>query len=624
MMQSKALVLLLLASSHLHFVLAAVDFLWCPDNCYPNREELRDNPQKHWMYMFECHCPNPHNKEKSPCRLVGYGGTTNDYVHCLDSLPTRFKKETRKIIINHLRSSSLLERSFPNISDLQCLWIQKSNVSSIRPGAFRGLSRLRRLYLLENRISSLEPDAFLGLETLGSLFLDRNAISSVSQYAFRGLHNLVTLYLPRNRLSSLPVNALLQPKALAAAHLQYNRITTIGSDITRLKQNLNIRIYKNTLRCDGNLTWLICNLQDLTQISDRHYLRCASPGDLQGTPLHSAMRKDDCPTTTATLPPSTTATLPPLTTATLPPTTTTATLPPTTTTATLPPLTENRSRIESVNHDTSNVSISRPHNETVPAEDGSERSATKDDTTVSRQTTEMDQVILPGGDPITNKNDNSTYISAITSAVAVPLLLVLASVSVLFIHKRWRDASLANHDEPTSPETDGSQEIEPYAVTYAEGKQASDNSADREPNPAAQNQISGDDNTIQPYAVAYQEDEGPKIKPYAVAYKENVGQNDDFKIPLYAADCLDTPQDAELEADSAPPENIANQQAAILEQTVAQSEDQALPKDGIKATDGKSPYGMEEENMPYATQLMDSKSSKDSTTHVLYNPARGQ
>ncbi|CAH1239307.1 SLITRK6 [Branchiostoma lanceolatum] len=421
--------------------------------------------------MFDCQCPNRYEKEKCPCSWVGHRGTTYNHGHCLDSVPTGFVKETKKIYINHLRSSTLLEWSFPNISDLRRLWIQRSNVSSIRPGAFRGLSFLRELRLVDNRISRLEPDAFLGLETLEHLFLDKNAISAMSQYAFRGLPHLATLHLTNNRLTSLPVNVLLQPTALTMADLRNNSITTIDSDVTRFKRNLRFRIEDNVLRCDGNLTWFICNLPHLKQISNRNNLTCASPGDVQGTAL-SAMRKDVCPTTTAALPPST----------------------------------ENRSRIESVNQDTSNVSISSPYNETIPAEDGSERSATKDNEPVSRQTTEMDHVIiLPGGDPITNKNDDSTYILAMTSAVAVPLLFVLASVGVLFIYKRWREASLADHneptrrdDEPTSPETDRSLEIEPYAVTYAEGKQASDNSADRETNPAAQNQISGDDNTIQP------------------------------------------------------------------------------------------------------------------------------
>ncbi|KAI8488363.1 hypothetical protein Bbelb_339590, partial [Branchiostoma belcheri] len=94
------------------------------------------------------------SRRPAPCNLV-YGGTIHKFPRCLDTLPTGFRKKTREIYINHLRSPKLMEGSFPNLPRLEHLRIRMSNVSVIQPGAFRDLRSLISLDLSANQISSL-------------------------------------------------------------------------------------------------------------------------------------------------------------------------------------------------------------------------------------------------------------------------------------------------------------------------------------------------------------------------------------------------------------------------------------------------------------------------------------
>eukprot|EP00058_Branchiostoma_floridae_P015651 XP_002601139.1 hypothetical protein BRAFLDRAFT_75586 [Branchiostoma floridae] len=487
MLERKAPVFLLLAYSHLLLVPVAAGRH--PDGCSCNK------PLANYQTRFHCKCPSVRWKG-SPCSWIGYGGITYRFDNCLNALPTGFLEETGKIYINHLRSSTLLEWSFPNVSSLVFLQIQKSNVSAIRPGAFR------------------ESETFHGLKNLNSLLLSKNDISVISKHAFSGLPRLTTLHLYMNELTSVPVDALLQPQVLKIADLTTNYITKIDRDITRLEQNLDLCLLmaQNTLQCGKDLSWFICNLPGLVLIKDRFKLKCMSTSKFQQTLLHT-ISKDDCQTNTD----------------------------------------RSLEGTGSIEHDhvkmliatvtaTAREDTAVPettaaaylYSQTIPTENYTEFLSTSD-MLPSQHTTEKDHVILLGGDPIINNVDNSTYILAMAGAVVVPLLFVLAMVGILFLYKRWRSAGLANRaqqaamgNKPTSSEAEGSQIIELPAVVNSNSAASDGNSAT--------DQTSGDNDTIQPYAVAYDEDDGQGIKPYAVAYKEDLEQNDNFKIPLYAAD----------------------------------------------------------------------------------------
>eukprot|EP00058_Branchiostoma_floridae_P025478 XP_002610968.1 hypothetical protein BRAFLDRAFT_96309 [Branchiostoma floridae] len=571
MVGRKALVWLLLASNHL-VLLVPEAAQRCPDDCFTR-------------VAFSCRCPNPNGKG-SPCSWVGHGGT---YVFsvCLDAIPTDFPTETQSVMIEHLSSSTLLEQSFYHlrIGRLETLSIRQSNVSALQPRAFCGLQHLSHLYLPDNRISRLEADTFLGLVKLHVLILEKNRISTVSQHAFRGLPLLKHLRLSHNRLTSVPVGALLQPESLLAVDLQMNHITKIGRNVVRLTrhEHLTLQIGQNKLRCDKNLTWFVCSLSYLSFISHRGVLRCAFPPELSGTYI-STMRKKFCQTTTERpqreIGPETFSE---------------------------PSLTPTSRIMDSRSPQIFN---NHPYNDVIPTEGYTEMPQTMP---VTERTTQMDYVILLMEKLFINEDVHINYIIAMVSAVVVPLLLVLATASLLFILRlccpaRPEDNCAIQPYVVAYGEDLGSSDIQPYTVAHNEdpgpplqshaAATCFGSSATSGRNIPARDKTPEDNCTIQPYAVAYGEDPGLDIQPYAVAHNEDPGpqlqsratasctddqeQGDNYKIQPYAVGYPDSPQAAGSSAeaqDSKSLENGSDEPTANVNQPIVQSEDRLLSTD---------------------------------------------
>ncbi|XP_078679022.1 uncharacterized protein LOC144914741 [Branchiostoma floridae x Branchiostoma belcheri] len=468
MLRIEALVLVLLVSSHL--ISAISPPLLCPDVCHTSDEYGVGWDKKKGLF---CTCPREDIKNVRPCSWIGYEVRVT-YPVCLNTIPTDFDRETRSIYIKHLRSATVVERSFLHVPNLHLLKIERSNVSTIQPGAFHGLSSVERLFLNGNRISSLEAYTFLGLKKLEYLYLQRNRISTISHHAFYGLPDIETLRMSQNYLSSVPVEALLPLKQLMIANLHGNVITTIDSKARRLNQipSLFLMVGLNKLRCDEKLTWFICNLQQLTFVSFRKALKCQSPANLRETSLIERA-KSVCQTKH----------------------------------------TDGRSSSQEI--------ASEMYNETIPTEDTdtdvpytnvrtskifSVQSFTKmPDVTVHEQTNFKADVVIPvQGNSIPNDEEGwISYFAVITVAFAVPFLILLASLMVVFVLNRRRRKRLprpnvtpgTNNAESSSPDTGGSHRIEPYAVAYMDSEELRATVRTR-------NRPSEDD-AIQPYAVAY-------------------------------------------------------------------------------------------------------------------------
>ncbi|KAI8515941.1 hypothetical protein Bbelb_067540, partial [Branchiostoma belcheri] len=529
---NKALLYFLLVVSN-QLLLVSAPASRCPNSC--RSYSVNSFGRK----RVTCYCPDK-NWVGSPCSWIGYGGTYR-FPACLDAIPTGFVKGTLSIFIKHLRSSTISEWSFPNSPEVQYLSIRESNVSTVQPGAFQGLPLVKDLSLSDNRISSLEPDTFLGLERVTNLYLNRNAISIISQHAFRSLPLLAKLWLRENRLRSVPVNALLPLSALKVAGLETNHITTIDSQVLRLSHNRALQLFlaKNPLKCDANLTWFICHLPELDHIFDRDILMCASPANLSGI-LLATVRKDISQTNTGWSPQDIRS-----------------------------------ERCDETSTATGPHTSQRLYNDTIPTEmpytnatPGSEYQAT----TTSQATTGTDIVTLPSFGPILTEEDDSYHVNAIIMAVAVPLLMVLASAVVVCLYERCHSTGMARHNAPAETDgnstpsdrdsvtgrrpspvkdqtSEGNDDIEPYAVSYMDvsgkGKNgklapyATTSFANIKPTEPDNNDIQPieDNDDIEPYAVSYMDVSGKgkngKLAPYATTSFANIQptepDNDDIQ-----------------------------------------------------------------------------------------------
>ncbi|XP_078680386.1 uncharacterized protein LOC144915669 [Branchiostoma floridae x Branchiostoma belcheri] len=483
---------LLLVSNHL--ILVSATALRCPDNCHSYKVGVKGREQ------VVCRCPGE-NWVGSPCSWIGYGGTYSFSV-CLDAIPTGFVKATQSISIQHLRSPTILERSFPNNTEVQQLQISKSNISTVQPGAFQGLPLLEKLYLNDNRISSLEPDTFLGLEKVKNLYLQRNAISVISQYAFRSLPLLARLILDNNRLRSVPVDALLPLTSLKLAHLQNNYITTIDSQVLCLSQNqaLRLMLADNQLKCDDDLTWFIYNLPDMDCIIRPDLLTCASPANLSGI-LLATVRKDIVSSTNTDRSPQGIR---------------------------LGRCDETSTTAGPHTHHTSLHNHTSLYNHTIPTEMPYTNTMPG-----SQYTTGTDIVTLRVETSITEEDDSRHDVNAIITAVVVPILILTASGFVVYLCDRCHGTGLVPHNAPA--ETDGN--------SARLGTSDRDSVTGRRPTPG-QDQTSEGNNDIEPYAVSYMDVSGKgengKLSPYATTSFANIQpieDNDD--IEPYAVSYMD-------------------------------------------------------------------------------------
>ncbi|KAI8522211.1 hypothetical protein Bbelb_019650 [Branchiostoma belcheri] len=514
----------------------------------------------------------------------------------------------------------------PNGMRSPCSWVGNGGVYIFPAGAFRALRHLNHLHLVDNRISRIEPDTFLGLDKLVALLLDKNAISTIPQHAFRGLPRLHVLRLPQNRLTSVPVSALLDLRVhlYLMADLQMNHITTIDKDVARLSQanRLNLRIGYNKLRCDKNLTWFICSMHDLPFISGFDSLKCASPPDLHGTNI-TTLENNLCQTNNEI---------------------------------------SQQEIVSKPFSEPSMTTLSRdvistgpqilktyPYSETILTK-GYNVTEILHNIPVSEYTTQVDYVIILGKDPTINEGVNITYITnMIIAGVVPPLVLVIAVV--LTIRKLCRSTDSSHYIRSDEEATDN---IEPYAITYADSTELEGhgrNSTTSGRLTPLCNKTPEDYYTIQPYAVAYDQDPGSEIQPYGVAYDDRLGpqlqsqagvsiddleKDDNYVIQPYAVGYPDSPQAPRdrAAADLTPLTNGTNEQPTNVKQPVVQSlstDDDISPnlendepENGDTVGNGKGPYGMYEENEISGMQFKSSAQAKKHSACSTYNPSDGR
>ncbi|XP_019623084.1 PREDICTED: SLIT and NTRK-like protein 4 [Branchiostoma belcheri] len=391
--------------------------------------------------------------------------------------------------------------------------------STLPDGSFPDTPKIPYIEIKQSNVSIIQPGAFRGLQSAIVLCLVDNRISSLGPDTFMGLEKLESLYLDKNVISSISRNAFRGLPNLAQLKLSQNHLTSVPVEafllprallLANLTKNRIATIHSNVMRL---------NQSDLRVIVDKNDLRC-DENLTWFICILPRLRQIRLNNLTKCVSPAELQGF---------------------------PLATVRNNICKTN----TARSPEAYNKTISMEPASTQQTHTNVVSASQHTTEMDRAIVLGGGPaIINRDVNRTYTIAVISAVVVPLLFVLSPLGVFFIYKRWcgHGEVLARQDRPTemqesdrNPQTGGPQ-----------------------PTPA-QDQSSGDSETIQPYAVGFDGGQGPdsEIQPYAVVYKKDQEQNDICAIPLYGIDCPDTEATgSHSEADSSQQENTLSQPAA--------------------------------------------------------------
>ncbi|XP_038107738.1 follicle-stimulating hormone receptor isoform X2 [Culex quinquefasciatus] len=140
--------------------------------------------------------------------------------------------------------SSLPNKSFDTLPNLEELILSNNQIEQIDSEAFYGLSSLKKLVLQNCALTRIPSDALRRIRTLAALHLDSNLIADVENVTFRGFNYLKSLRLEGNLLQRIPTEALIGLRSLEALNLGSNLLTTIKAGDFPLLENLHILLVK--------------------------------------------------------------------------------------------------------------------------------------------------------------------------------------------------------------------------------------------------------------------------------------------------------------------------------------------------------------------------------------------
>lgn len=142
----------------------------------------------------------------------------------LDLLPADIKTSMLELNLSGNNITSIPERAFANLSNLQRLLLSNNKITYISYNAFAGLNNLQQLYLGGNQLTSIAANTFTGLKSLQYLGLGSNKLTSIAANTFADLNNLQKLELNNNQLTSIAINAFAGLNNLQELELLYNRL----------------------------------------------------------------------------------------------------------------------------------------------------------------------------------------------------------------------------------------------------------------------------------------------------------------------------------------------------------------------------------------------------------------
>ncbi|XP_055600909.1 leucine-rich repeat-containing G-protein coupled receptor 5A-like [Uranotaenia lowii] len=187
---------------------------------------------KPWQ-LKGCQCAGSSEEVVLNCRGIG-----------LETVPVDLPAELVKLDISNNNISSLPNKSFDMLPNLEELILSNNRIEQIDSEAFYGLTSLKKLTLQNCGLVRIPSDALRKIRTISSLQLDNNLITGVENVTFRGFIHLKSLRLEGNLLQRVPTEALIGLRSLEALNLGSNLLTYIKAGDFPLLENLHILLVK--------------------------------------------------------------------------------------------------------------------------------------------------------------------------------------------------------------------------------------------------------------------------------------------------------------------------------------------------------------------------------------------
>jgi len=165
----------------------------------------------------------------------------------------------KEISLNNNSLSSVPPELFGGLPNLQVIRINHNNLSSVPRGLFSavGLSSLQRIHLHNNILSSIPADLLSNLPNLQEIALSNNNLSSVPESLFNGLSSLQRIYLHNNSLTSVPEDLFSDLTSVSIINLSHNSLSSVPATLL-LKNGLSnawvIDLSSNSLSCKPGIS----------------------------------------------------------------------------------------------------------------------------------------------------------------------------------------------------------------------------------------------------------------------------------------------------------------------------------------------------------------------------------
>ncbi|XP_034935695.1 leucine-rich repeat-containing protein 24-like [Chelonus insularis] len=234
----------------------------------------------------------------SICSCKWKGG--KEWVECanrgLTRLPQGAREETQVLDLTGNHLVKLPSDCFHSLglTNLQKLYLGKSNISEIASSAFVGLSGLVDLDLNGNQIQEVPSDTFTSYTGLMRLILNKNPIHRIKKDAFKPLSQLTTLEISECQVESIDQHAFNGLQSLEWLRLDGNQLTYVPEMTLPLGGNLHgLTLHNNPWLCDCRLramqAWLKESAPAAPQESEPV---CQAPSRLQDKQIKQ-VRVDD-------------------------------------------------------------------------------------------------------------------------------------------------------------------------------------------------------------------------------------------------------------------------------------------------------------------------------------------
>ncbi|CAB3226676.1 unnamed protein product [Arctia plantaginis] len=156
----------------------------------------------------------------------------------------------QKLFLQNNRISSVADRAFVGLSDMQILNLSTNALTALPPEMFQSSRDIKQIYLNNNSLSVLAPGLLEGLDQLQILDLSVNELTSewVNRDTFSGLVRLIVLNLSYNRITKIDTLLFQDLNNLQFLSLEHNNIARVADGaFTNLKNLHSLSLAHNNI-----------------------------------------------------------------------------------------------------------------------------------------------------------------------------------------------------------------------------------------------------------------------------------------------------------------------------------------------------------------------------------------